>query len=74
LPQETPEGHLRVWAASNVLGLTYGRWGDVPIDKRDLEACLRRGLVKLAAPDGTPKFARLPPRTCCGNSATPNQH
>lgn len=75
LPLTVPDGHLRVFARSNVLGLVYGHWGDVHVDTRDLEACLRRGLVMLTDPtDGQPKFARLPPRTCCGNHATPGQH
>lgn len=75
LPQEPPEGALRVFAQGNVLGLVYGHWGDVSVDDRSLEACLRKGLVMLVDPtNGQPKFARLPPRTCCGNHATPDQH
>lgn len=75
LPQEPPEGALRVFAQGNVLGLVYGHWGDVSVDDRSLEACLRKGLVMLVDPtDGQPKYAKLPPRTCCGNHATPDQH
>ena len=74
LPRDVPEDRLRVFARKNVLGLAAGHWGDVPKSARDLEACLRKGLVQIEGPGGEPGYAKLPPRTCCGNPATPGQH
>jgi hypothetical protein len=57
---------IRVYAMLNVLGLTQGQWGDVPLGQRDLEECLRRGFVLIEGPKGEPAPAHLPPRRCCG--------
>jgi hypothetical protein len=73
LPTDVPDGYVRVFARSNVLGLAANHWGDVPVDMHHLEECLRRRLVLLEDEAGNPAPASLPPRACCGNN-TPGQH
>lgn len=73
LPSDVPEGYIRVFAKGNVLGIAANHWGDVPINKKHLEECMRRGLVLLEDDRGNPAPANLPARTCCGYSS-PGQH
>ena len=74
LPRQVPDGYIRVYATRNVLGLAANHWGDVSARTRDLDVCLRKGLVKIEGPLGDPMFARIQPRACCGRPATPDQH
>lgn len=39
----------RVRAGAHVLGLNYDQVADLPIDTRDLSACIDRGLVTMLA-------------------------
>lgn len=70
---EIKEGMIRVYAKNNVLGLQAEHWGDVPIGKRGLQECIRRGFVLVEGPDGEPAPLRLAPRSCAGCGGT-GQH